>query len=474
MKRQPILACLLAALLVPSAPAWSMDLWQLYQEARTQDPTLAAAQAARAAGQEKTQQAQALYTPKLDVSGQGVLQSNHTNFKSPVPDVSRNGVLLSSAVTANYNLWDARRDASASQLQQQAQLSEQTLVLAEQSFMIRVAQAYFDVLDAEDNLREVEAEKRATENLLAQAKKSFEVGVTPITDTHEAQTRHDLTEARVVAAQNRLATKRSALSLLLGREVSDKLQPLAESDLALGAAQPLAAWLELAHARNPQIKIKQLQWSLAQLEAQKQRAGEQPSVGLFAKVGASVDPNGVQGSGVRNVGWQAQLGVAVNWSVSSGGLVPAQTREAEALTRQASMELEASKREVEQALRAAYLDTQNGRAQLQALDQAMRSARLQLDSTKLGKEVGVRTTLDVLNAEQQLHSAVYQREQARYQLLVSQLRLLVAAGALQEEALQKLNAMLGEKTPLPLGSEQKSPPPTAVPAASKSGKKAPS
>jgi outer membrane protein len=303
---------------------------------------------------------------------------------------------------------------------------------------VRVAQAYFDVLIAQDSVGLVGAQKTAISEQHEQAKRNFEVGSATVTDTLEAQSRYDLTGAQEIAAQNDLEIKRSALQQLINATPGD-LAPLGK-ELKLEAPQPadMQKWVEEAQLNNLQLAIAQAGAEIADKEVARNRGGHYPTVDLVANY---TQNNGVN-FGIGTDSTNKSIGVQLNMPLFQGGVVNSRWREAEANRERARQELENARRNVAQQTRQAYLGVVSGIAQVQALQQALTSSVSVLEASKLGHEVGVRTNLDVLNAQQQLFSTRRDLYQAQYNYLLSQLLLKQAVGALGEEDLSKVNQAL--------------------------------
>ena len=306
--------------------------------------------------------------------------------------------------------------------------------------MLRVAQAYFDVLIAQDSVQLVAAQKAAISEQLEQARRNFEVGSATITDTLEAQARHDLTGAQEIAAQNNLEIKRSALQQLINAVPQD-LRPLGK-EFKLEAPQPadMEQWVANAQLSSLQLAIAQAGAEIAGKEVARNRGGHYPTVDLVANYSKNAATGGSFGVGSDST--SKSLGVQLNMPLFQGGGVNSRWREAEANRERAKQELENTRRNVAQQTRQAYLGVVSGIAQVKALQQALASSVSVLEASKLGQEVGVRTNLDVLNAQQQLFSTRRDLYQAQYNFLVSQLRLKAAVGVLGEEYLTRVNQAL--------------------------------
>jgi outer membrane protein len=328
-------------------------------------------------------------------------------------------------------------------LQSKSQLaqSDAQLNVAAQDLTVRVSQAYFDVLAAQDNVAFAAAQKAAIAEQLASAKRNFEVGTATITDTNDAQARFDLVTSQEIAAQNDLEVKKQTLQQIIGTAPAS-LNTLA-TDLPLGLPEPndMERWVEAAQANSPLIKGQEAVLEFANREVERNRGGHYPTidlVGSYSQTAAS----GSTSFGSGNDTTTKLIGVQLNVPLYQGGGQQSRVREAIANKEKARQDLENARRTVIYSTRQAFLGVTSGVAQVKALEQALVSSQSSLDSTKLGQEVGVRTGVDVLNAQQQLFSAKRDLAQARYNYILSQLRLKAAAGQLAEDDLIQVNQWL--------------------------------
>jgi outer membrane protein len=439
MKLKPIL---LATLLATSSWAQAADLLEIFHAAQANDPVFAAARATQQAGREKLPQARSLLAPSINLNANSTYndQTNQylgkTTFQSGTSRYNSHGY----GVSLVQPLFHQQNSLAYTESELQVAQAGMQLKIAEQDLILRVAQAYFDVLIAQDSLQLVEAQKTAISEQLEQAKRNFEVGSATITDTLEAQARYDLTGAQQIAAQNDLEIKRSALQQLINATPND-LKPLGK-EFKLETPQPadMEKWVETAQLNNLQIAIAQAGAEIAEKEVVRNRGGHYPTVDLVANYTKNDQNSSIYGVGIDNT--NKSIAVQLNMPLFQGGAVNSKWREAAANRERARQELEGARRNVAQQTRQAYLGVASGIAQVHALQQALASSESVLAASKLGHEVGVRTNLDVLNAQQQLYSTRRDLYQAQYNYLISQLRLEAAVGSLGEEELSKENQAL--------------------------------
>jgi outer membrane protein len=433
----------LLSLLALSGTVRAADLLEVFHVAQVNDPVFAAARAARQAGQEKLPQGRALLMPSINLSANTTFNDQTTNYQagSPLSASSGNKRYNSNGygVSLAQPLFRAQNWLAYTEAQLQVEQADAQYKIAEQDLVLRVAQSYFDVLIAQDNVQLVEAQKNAITEQLAQAKRNFEVGTATVTDSLEAQSRFDLILAQEVAAKNNLDVKRSGLQQLIS-EAPKNLEPLGVG-FKLDLPKPVGVeqWVAEAQNNNPQIALALASATLAEKEVSRNQAAHLPTLDLVANYAKSNASGGSLGANDSN---NKSIGVQLNVPLFQGGSTSSKSREAEANQERGKQELENARRNVTTQTRQAYLGVESGMAQVQALQQALASSQSLLDASKLGQEVGIRTNLDVLNAQQQLYSTRRDLYQAQYNYLLSQLRLKAAVGGLGEEALSQVNAAL--------------------------------
>lgn len=442
MKRFTPLSIAFSALLAIHSTANAVDLLDIYHTAQSNDPVFASARASLQAGQEKLSQGRSLLRPSVTLNANSTFNDVDTQYQGATVFPSGTNRYNSNAigVTLVQPLYRQQNWQIYSQSELQVAQSEAQFKIAEQELILRVAQAYFDVLIAQDSVLLVEAQKKAISEQLEQAKRNFEVGSATITDTLEAQARYDLTGAQELAARNSLEIKRRSLQQLINKIPQD-LKPLGNG-FKPESLQPadMEKWVEDAHANNLQLVVARLGAELADKEVTRNLGGHYPTLDLVANFSKNSSNGGNFGVGTDIT--NKSIGVQLNMPLYLGGSVNSRWREAEANFERASQELENARRSVATQTRQAYLGVESGMAQVQALQQALASSESVLEASKLGQQVGVRTNLDVLNAQQQLFSTRQELFQAQYNYLMSRLRLKASVGTLSETDLSKVNQAL--------------------------------
>jgi len=440
MKR--LVGLLLAGAAMPTHAA---DLVEVYRDAQSQDAAFASAQAAYRAGQEKLPQGRALLLPTVSLGGNTNYNDVDTQYRSTVLGLSSGAHSYNSngyTLSLNQPLYRKQNLAQYQESKSLVSQAEAQFAIARQDLVLRVAQAYFDVLLAQDNVSLSGAQKAAIAEQLAQAKRNFEVGTATITDTHEAQARFDLTTAQEIAAQNDLEVKRSALQRIVAK-VPEKLSPLGEKlPLKLPEPNDMEQWVANAEKENLQLRVQRAALDIAAQEVERNRGGRYPTLDLVASYGSNSASGGSFGGTDTT---SKVIGLQLNVPVYQGGALTSKVREAKAYQEKARQDAEDARRQVDLQTRQAFLGVNSGAAQVRALEQALISNQSSLDSTKLGLEVGVRTGVDVLNAQQQLYSARRDLAQARYNYILSQLKLRAAVGTLGEPDLAQVNEWLSGK-----------------------------
>jgi outer membrane protein len=430
-------------LILVALPAGAQDLLQVYRDAKSYDAQYASARYALQAGLEKLPQGRALVLPTVSATIGDT--ASHLRLEpygpNPVVHSSRPFYNRNYQLTFSQPLYRPQNWAQFDQGEQQVRQAEAVFGQSSQDLIIRVAQAYFDVLAAQDTLALVQAQKVAIGEQLAQAKRNFEVGTATITDTHEAQARFDLSSAQEIAAQSDLETRRKALAQITGKDYSS-LRPL-RAQVALSSPVPKTAdeWVTVTQKQAYAVVIQDAATQIASLQAKLTRAGHHPTVDLVATYGQTWQTGSNISANSSNINL-GSIGLQLAVPIYQGGAISSREREAAANFEKAKQDLENARRTSVLQTQQSFLAVINGVAQVRALEQALVSSQSALDSNKLGYEVGVRINIDVLNAQQQLFSTRRDLAVARYNTITNHLRLKASAGSLREEDLEEINRAL--------------------------------
>ena len=436
-------AFLLAVAFV-ALPAAAQDLRQVYGDAKGYDAQYAAARHALQAGLEKLPQGRALILPTLNFSGSANSNRIDSYSRNSVnPPGLREPHSYGYSISFSQPIYRPQNLLQYDQAEFQVKQAEAVFGQSAQDLIVRSAQAYFDVLAAQDTLALVQAQKTAIGEQLAQAKRNFEVGTATITDTHEAQARFDLSSAQEIAAQSDLETKRRALQQITGKEYT-VLTPL-RPQVRLSPPNPanMQSWVDIAEKQSFPVRIQESSTEIAGLEAKRAAAAHRPTLDLVGSYGTTSQTGStlIPASGSSLV-TSGTVGLQLGIPLYAGGALNSREREAAALYEKSKQDLESARRTTALTARQTYLSVTNGIAQIGALEQALVSSQSALDSNKLGYEVGVRINIDVLNAQQQLFSTRRDLAVARYNTITNHLRLKAAAGSLREEDLEEVNRAL--------------------------------
>lgn len=427
---------LFAVLVIATFPAFSAaaDLLDVYRQAAAQDARFAAARAEFEAGRERAVQARAGLLPNIGASG-SVTRNRIDASGQPASSFTGNAW----GVQLTQPLFRMQNRIAAEQGELQTELAEVQFELARQDLILRVSEAYFNVLNAQDALEALSQLQTAAAEQLEIARTSFEVGTVTITDVHEAQSRFDLASAQVIAAQNDLDVRRDTLAQIIGEDPGALAALRPEVELSGPTPDNAADWVSAAELAGFGVQIQHLARELASREASRASAGHLPTVDLVASQSWSHRQNSAQAPRTA----ATAVGVQLNVPIFAGGAISSREREAAALLNKADFDLEGARRDAALSARQAYLGVTSGLARIRALEAAEVSSLSALEATRLGFEVGVRINIDVLNAQSQLADTRRELASARYDTLLAQLRLKAAAGTLEEEDLEVVNTLLG-------------------------------
>jgi outer membrane protein len=425
-----------------SVPATGEDLLELYREAKTSDPVWLAAQAGYQAGIEKAPQGHALLLPTLGLSASKSESDQQVTL--PMSSNTYHYGTDAYAIQLTQPLYNKQNAAVYAQGLAGANQSELELETARQDLILRTSHAYFDVLAAQDALDFVILEKESISKQLTLARRNFAVGNATLVDVHEAQARYDIAAAQQITATNFLEVRKEALRVLTGNEPGTLTRLETKLDLQGPEPANMNQWVEISVNGNQRIKSQQEAVVIARQEVEKSRGGHLPTLDLTASRAYSDAGGSVLGFAIEST--TNQVGLQFQMPLYQGGGISSKVRESVAQLEVASQRLDQTRRLVAQQVRESYLDVINGVARVQALEQARISNERALESTVIGYERGVRTGVDVLNAQRELFRTRLSLSQARYEYLISRLRLKAAAGMLQEQDLEGINRLLAHKS----------------------------
>jgi outer membrane protein len=431
----PITLALSAAF---AGSAQAQNLMSLFETARGYDATYKAAQSQYTANLSKGEQAKALLLPTVGLAA----NLNRTEVELIAAARTVNSQSMALTLNASHPLYRPANSASFQQGMRQLALASIQLKAAEQDLMVRLSQAYFDVLISRESLDFVKAQKMAVAEQLAAAKRNFEVGTSTITDSREAQARYDLVLAQEIAADNDLRIKRMALNQLVGLNNIEPKSLSSKAKLTAPESSAIDQWVRQSSEFNPVILQNRAALDIAKLETTKAEAGHKPTLDLVAGFTPTRYKNGT-GINTAQVDTNASsISLSFNMPLFAGYATQNRIKETLALEDKARSDLDAAERNVAQATRTAFFGLLSGIGQVNALQAAEASSQSALDANKLGYQVGVRINIDVLNSQSQLFQTKRDLAKARYEVLLGQLKLRQAAGVLTDADLASINALL--------------------------------
>ena len=433
------------AVALSSVPARAADLLQIYRDALANDATYASARATRDAGLESLPQGLAPILPTVNATAFTQDNRNNISFRGAAPDSQRQGNSNGFTVTLTQPLFNWQNIQAYKEAGFKAAQAEATFGQATQDLIVRVAQAYFDVLASQDSLAFIQGQKVAISEQLAQAKRNFEVGTATITDTHEAQARFDLATSQEIAAQSDLEIKKRTLQQIVGK-FPERLEPL-KPNIELNPPKPnsMEDWATAAASQGYPVRAQEATLEIAVREIERTRAGHLPTLNIVGSTGSSSSSISTSTSINNNASDATSSTISLQLAIPlyAGGNVSSLVRQAVANREKAQQDLEGARRTAALSARQSYVGVTNGMAQVKALEAALVSSRSALDSNKLGYEVGVRINIDVLNAQQQVFSTLRDLSRARYDTILNGLRLKAASGTLGEADVEEVNRLLG-------------------------------
>jgi outer membrane protein len=422
--------------------ATAADLHELYQQALQNDPQYRAAQAALEAAREAKPQAWSAWLPQLNFTAQRVdnqTDTTRSSNTSVLPLGTRDTNSDQYTISLNQAIYHHDYIVALRQADDSIAQAVATFKNEHQALMLRVAEAYFNVLAARDTLEFARAEKKAVSEQLNQTKQRFNVGLIAITDVHEAQARYDQTVAQEIVAENQLAITQEALREVTG-QMQTHLSALAdESPLLPPNPDNIEAWVKIALDQNLALIAAENALSVASEEVNRQRAGHYPTLDLIA---SQTNTDGATFSSTTYDSETQSIILQLNLPLYSGGLTSSRTRQAKFNRQQAREQYEQQRRATERQARSAYLTLMANISQVKALKQALASSETALEATRAGFEVGTRTAVEVLNSQQELYRARSNLARSRYDYILQRLRLKQAAGTLQESDLDEVNRWL--------------------------------
>ena len=422
--------------------AGGADLLEIYRQAQDNDPTFQIARHSYEVASEKLPQARAGNLPTVNLTG----SENYTGAKAGfngAPPVDRGITAWTWTLQLTQPIMRPQNVAAYYEAEGLVEAAQAEYHQAEQDLILRVAQAYFDALVAQETVATAESQLKAMREQEVAAKRGYELGTVSITDSHEARSKAEQARAQLVVAQNDLDDKRVELEKITGQPAS----PLAGLKPAVVAPTPepadVKAWVEQAQDNNPSVRSLMASLRAAGFSVTKARAENIWTLDFVASYGTNYS----SGSVAMPVGYETRVrsnvaGIQFTVPIFAGGLNSSHIREAMAQREKLSAQLEETRRKAGGEAKKAYSGIVNGLVQAEALKAAVESGESSVKGNQAGYKLGIRINSDVLNAQQQMYSAKRDLTKARYDTLLAGLKLKAAAGVLSEDDVEMLNRML--------------------------------
>ena len=431
----------LALLSSLSLSTYAEDLLDIYKEALQRDTQVSQAKAEAQAAHAGLSEATAALLPQIDVVG------NLTKTRTNVIDAYNargSNKQATGAINLSQTLWRHSSWANRSIAEKTATLKDLAYAVAQQNLIVRVSNAYFNVLNAADTLKFQKANNAALKRQLSEANRRFNVGLIAQTDKLEAQAAYDLSNAAVIAAENELINSKSEIRMLIGREIDvNKLAKIDESKFAASSvSNDLIKITKKAEENNLALQQAVISRDIAKDNITLARSGHEPTLDFNARAQTGYteyDTQVAQAGFVDNNSWAHSVGLTLNIPIFHGGATSAAVDKAQANYIYAQEGLEKAHRTLLTNVSNSYNNVNAAISSVTAYNNYKVSADSALSATKAGYEVGTRTMTDVLNATQNLYDAMQKSAQARYTYILSRLSLLYAQGDLKVEHIDQIN-----------------------------------
>jgi outer membrane protein len=414
-------------------------LLQLYQQAKIEDPDFGAATAAYRAGLTQRAIARAGLLPSVSAS----LSSTRNNYGLATPGnrwTDYDYTARVNTIELSQTIFDWEKISAYNEGVARALYAEAAFAEARADLVLRVAQGYFGYLLALDNVDLAEAQKQALAQQRLQAGKLYQAGVGTITDVEETKARHQLAEAQLLTANSALEVQRRTLEKMTGTLSVGIRRVVGQLALTPPAPAALQAWLDSAAEQNLHVLSQRINLKVAEAQIQRARAGHLPSLSLVASRQKGSDPSYFASSDATT-----RIGLQLTIPLYEGGRVSALTEQAVQQKEKARNELESAVRDSQVKTSQAYLGVVNGIAQVEALQQALKSSETTLKGMEVGQRNGFRTNTDVLNAQQQLFSVQRDLQRERYNYVLSRLQLGAAVGTLSDQDVDLVDRLIAPR-----------------------------
>jgi len=428
-----------------------IDLILLYQEALRNDSLLSSARFQNEAAQELVKQGKSLFLPSITMNASFDKQNKERKFLTP--SLPSNDLL--SGKKANYKTYDYgvtlkqplfnySAYAEYKKILAQTSLSDKQLIKTQQDLIFRISKAYFETLLAKDQVDLFQYQRAAIQEQLSKAEAQFEAGLISVTDINEAKTKKALIEAQQISAVQKLKIKKREIQIITGK-LPGKLTPLNPVIMFTEIDNLANDWITIAQENNLELQIKRDEIKIAESEIDSRRSGHYPTINAIASRSRNWDKGGYPYGATKNEGMRSYsdtIGVEITIPIFSGGMTSSRVREAVLLKSKLEEDVDYLRKGIELRVRDYYLSLQTNFAEIKAYQQAMKAATLQLESTQLGFQEGLRNSVEVLDAQQILFNAKLNTLEARYNYIMNFINLKLSVGMLSIADLDEINQYL--------------------------------
>ena len=429
----------------------TIDLISLYQEALRNDSLLSSARFQNEATRELIKQGKSLFLPSITMNASFDKQNKERKFLTsalPSNDLLSgrkvNYETYDYGVTVKQPLFNYSAYAQYKKILTQINLSDKQLIKTQQDLILRISKTYFETLLAKDQVDLFQSQRASIQEQLSKAEAQFEAGLISITDINEAKTKKALIEAQQISAIQKLKIKKREIQVITGK-LPGKLTPL-NPIITFTEIDNLADdWIAIAQENNLELQIKKDEIKIAEREIDSRRSGHYPTIDAIANRSRNWDKGGYPYGATKNEGirsYSDTIGIEINIPIFSGGMTSSRVREAVLLKSKLEEDVEYLRKGIELKVRDYYLSLQTNFSEISAYQQAMKSATLQLESTQLGFQEGLRNSVEVLDSQQILFNAKLNVLESRYNYIMNFINLKLSAGMLSIEDLDEINQYL--------------------------------
>ena len=425
------------------------DLLGIYQQALSYDASLSSARFQNEATHELIVQGRSLFLPNINMKAGYDEKNNKRKIYTNIDNALLSGTeadynSYDYGVTITQPLFNYSAFAKYKQILIQTSLSDKQLIYSQQDLMYRISLFYFESLMAKDQVDLLQSQRAAIQEQMLQAQAKYDAGLISIIDINEAKTKAALVEAQQIAAIHKYKIKKRQLQSLTG-ELPGKLKVLSPAIAFEQIDTQVESWVSMAHENSLELKIKEDEIIIADREIDIEQAGHYPTVDAIASRSRNWNKGGFPYGATANKGdrsFSDVLGVQINIPIFSGGLTSSRVREAKLLKNKVEQDAEYLRRQVELRVRENYLNLKATFEQIKSYKQALELSKLQLQSTKIGFDEGLRNSVDILVAQQVFFNARKDILESRYNYLMNLISLKLSVGILTMQDLDEINQYL--------------------------------